>query len=79
MLVAGWGVYAVQQPGSDPVENFNALQILENRIAPQPAALKLFYSRGLPRSPVIAAERGNFPGGTSPLYADQRLMAWIDH
>ncbi len=56
-----WGCYDVLvATGDRPIERFNSLQILENRIAPDPAALDFFVARGLPESPEITIERGAF-------------------
>jgi hypothetical protein len=74
-----WGGFAVTRPASQEVVRWNALQILENRIAPDPAALQFFEAHGLPRSPTIRAEKGAFPGSTSPLFSDAAVMRWIDH
>ena len=78
--VAAWGLFAITRPGiGSGVWKQNALQILEDRIAPDPAALSFLYSRGLPRSPEILTERGAFPGSTSPLFRDPTIIHWLDH
>jgi hypothetical protein len=79
VVIGGWGAFALTRdtPGSKGVWVWNAVQIIENRFAPHPGQLAFFQTRGLPRSPIIAAERGNFPGSTSPLFQDPRFMMWI--
>jgi hypothetical protein len=79
LLVGGWTAYALTRDtgASQAVPTYNAIQIIENRIAPDPAALHFLTARGMPRSPAIAEERGDFPGGTSPLFSDPVFMTWI--
>jgi hypothetical protein len=81
VLIGGWSTLALTADTrqSQAVETWNSVQIVETRIAVNPAALAFFEARGLPPSRYIAAERGNFPGSTSPLFADRPFMQWIDH
>lgn len=79
VLIGGWGAYAITRPSQQGLFHWNALQILEDRIAPDPAALQFFESHGLPRDPMITAERGAFPGGSSPLFEDLSVMRWVDN
>lgn len=76
--IAAWGMFAITQPRSGGVWKQNALEILENRIAPDPASLAFFYAHGLPASPVILQERAAFPGATSPLFGDPAIRRWLD-
>jgi hypothetical protein len=78
VLIALWGGFAITRSGSDGVTEWNSLQILENRIATDPSALAYFRARGLPPSPHIAIEKGNFTGSGSPLFQDQRLTSWVN-
>lgn len=82
LIVALWGGYCITRssPASTGVMRWNALQILENRIAPDSGAIRFFSAHGLPHSSTIPAERGKFPGSTSPLFADHAIMRWVtDH
>jgi hypothetical protein len=74
-----WGAFAITRSGDDLVVNWNSLQIIENRIVPHPMELRFFVARGLPVTPTVLAERGAFPGHTSPLFHDPRVMNWVEH
>jgi hypothetical protein len=78
-VVAVWAVATVALgPGDRPIQRFNSMAILVDRILPNANATAYFESRGLP---VTAAEQG-FAGQFSPHTAvflnDGALVDWVD-
>ena len=75
-----WGGFAITRDtaASGALWKYNAVEILEDRIAPDPSALQFFEARGLPHPPVLLAQRGAFRG-SSPLFSDPSFMGWVDH
>jgi hypothetical protein len=76
VLIAAWGGLATAR--SETVSRYAAVHLLVDDMAPDPSALRFLAARGLPVTPALLAERGNFQGGISPVFADRRLMRWID-
>jgi hypothetical protein len=76
IVIGAWGGYTLT--GNQTVARWNALGLLELRIAVDQDALSFFEGRGLPQSPQILKERGAFLGSNSPLWQDTRLMRWMD-
>jgi hypothetical protein len=79
--LALWGGFAATRntPAAAGLWKWNALQILENRVAVDPTALNFFHDHGLPESNEVLAERGAFLAGASPLWQERPVMNWVDH
>lgn len=80
VVIGAWSGVALTADtrASRSVEAWNSVQIIENRIAVQPAALAFFQTRGMPPSPYVQSERGTFPGQASPLFTDRVFMRWVN-
>jgi hypothetical protein len=76
VLVAAWSGFAASR--DQQIWKYNGIQVLVNRIVPEPHDLRYFTSRGLPTPPVLFQEAGNFSGADSPLWQHADFMTWID-
>lgn len=78
--IAGWGAYALfvaeQTAPANHVIRFNSFELVTDRIALDPAALRYFVSHGMPRAPVAVAERARVP--SLRIIQNVRFGRWID-
>lgn len=77
--IAGYGAYTIfvaeQAPPANHVWRFNSLELVTDRLALEPDALRYFVKHGMPLAPVVTAERAPVP--SVRLVYSGRFGAWV--
>jgi hypothetical protein len=79
VAVAFWGAAAVLVgEGDRPIQRFNSMAILVDRVVPDANARAYFQARGLELTDTERALAGQFAHHTAVYLDDSRLVGWVD-
>ena len=76
VAVALWSAVSLTAGGSKPILTLNGGEVVLNRIAESPSALRYFEAHGLRLNPYVEASIGNSNAVT--VYGDRSLVRWVN-
>jgi hypothetical protein len=80
VVVTAWGLASVLiGQGDRPIQRFNSMAILVDRVVPDPNASAYFQARGLVLSGTERQFAGQFAPHATIYLSDGRLVDWVDH